>query len=98
MKYRLLATRTFDKGAKRLSKDARTTIETEVFVLASDPRRGEALRHELKGLRSFHLKFNNTHYRIIYSINETTREVELRWVGSRENLYKEVRRLNLKVA
>ncbi|MFC1960016.1 type II toxin-antitoxin system RelE/ParE family toxin [Chloroflexota bacterium] len=98
MKYKLLATRSYDRGAKRLSKDARKTIETEVFVLASDPRQGEALRHELKGLWSLHLKFNNTHYRVIYSINEVAHEVDLRWVGSRENLYKEVRRLKLKVA
>ncbi|MFC1959369.1 type II toxin-antitoxin system RelE/ParE family toxin [Chloroflexota bacterium] len=98
MKYKLMATRSYDRGAKRLLRDARTIIETEVFVLASDPRQGGALRHELKGLWSYHLKFNNTHYRVIYSINEAAREIELRWVGSRENLYKEVRRLNLKVA
>ena len=98
MKYKLLATRTYDRAAKRLARDAKTHTETEIFVLATNPRQGKALRHGLKGLWSYHLKFNNTHYRVIYSINEATREVELRWVGSRENLYQEVRRLNLKVA
>ena len=98
MKYTILATRTYDKSLKNVSSKARKHIEETIFVLETNPKAGEALRKELKGFWSLHTKFENTHYRVIYSIEDKAKTVTLRYASSRENIYKQVRRLKLKAA
>ena len=93
-----MATRGYDKSLKNISTKNKHHIEKVVFVLESNPQSGEPLRHELKGLRSLHIKFENTHYRVIYSIEAKPKTITLHYASSRENIYKQVRRLKLKAA
>jgi len=98
MKYTLLAGKTFDKSLHKLPLDVIKHIDDLVFQLEDNPKEGEQLKGEFRHLWSLHTKLNNVQYRIIYSVNVVKREVILHYAGSRENFYKEVKRLRLKVA
>jgi addiction module RelE/StbE family toxin len=98
VKYTLLATRIYDKSLHNVAPHVRNHIEQAVFVLEETPRAGHPLRQALKGLWSLHLKFENTHYRVIYTIDDTQHIITLRYVGSRENIYKQVQRLSRNAA
>lgn len=98
MKYTIFVSRTYDKSRKQLSLDAAEALEQEILNLVDNPRRGEALRHDFRGLWSLHLRYKNNDYRAIYSIDDTGKRIEVHYVGSRENLYRQLRRLRLKAA
>lgn len=51
--------------------------------LLTDPYSGKPLRRELEGYYSV----THTHYRVIYSINESRRWVIIEYVGWREDIY-----------
>lgn len=97
MKYVLLVGNSFDKSLRKLSSDVAEHIENVVFQLEDNPRAGEQLKGEFRHLWSLHTKLDNVQYRVIYSLDTIKREVMLHYASSRENFYKEVKRLRLKV-
>jgi addiction module RelE/StbE family toxin len=98
MPYEIQALRSFDRSLKKLSQDARQHIETAVFDLEHEPRKGEPLRQSLRGFWSLHTRFKNSDYRVLYKVRDENRVVSLYYVASRENFYKQVERLRLKAA
>lgn len=98
MPYELRVTTSFERAFKKLPKQVQHYIRANVFVLEDQPFLGEVLKGELHFLRSFHLKLNNTHYRVVYLVDEKLHAIDLHYVGTRENFYAEVRRLGLKKA
>lgn len=88
MKYAIYVSKTYDRSRKQLSAEAVKALEREIITLVDNPLRGEALRNEFRGLRSLHLRYKNTDYRAIYSVDENAKRIEVHFVGSRENLYR----------
>ena len=97
MKYELRTTKSFERSFKKLPRQVFTHIEKEVFKLESNPESGEPLKGEFKGVYSLHTKLRRTHYRVAYSINNKTHQIDLLYVASRENFYQQLRRLKLKL-
>lgn len=98
MKYELRTTPSFERAVKKLPKQVQQFVKDKIFVLEDQPYLGEQLQAELRFLRSFHLKINNTHYRVVYTVDEQQQGIDLHYVGTRENFYAEVKRLGLKKA
>lgn len=96
MPYELRVTTSFGRAFKKLPKQVQQFIRANIFILEDQPLLGEPLKGELHFLRSFHLKLNNTHYRVVYRADEKLQAIDLHYVGTRENFYAEVRRLGVK--
>lgn len=98
MKYELRVTKSFERVFRKLPKQVQQQIKSEIFILEDQPYLGESLRGELRFLRSFHLKLNNVHYRVVYKVDEKQRIIDLHYAGVRENFYTKVGHLRLKKA
>lgn len=60
--------------------------------IEESPHQADPLGYVFKGLYSYHLRHAGTAYRIIYEIYEAEKLVIVLLIGSRENLYKRLRR------
>ncbi len=96
MRYSVTMTSPAHKMLKKLSPDIRKYIVKRAQALAQNSQLGEQLRGELRAFRSLHAVYRNTDYRVIYEINHALKEIIVRAVGSRENLYKNLRRMKLR--
>ena len=81
---------------RRLAPQTREHLVKQAQQLASQPQLGEPLVGELRPFRSLHTTFRGTHYRVVYEVNVRLKEIIVRGVGPRENLYKKLRRMKLK--
>jgi mRNA-degrading endonuclease RelE of RelBE toxin-antitoxin system len=91
--YRIESVRAVKKDIRQLSPAVAVAIEREHFpALKSDPRLGEPLRHEFKGLWSYHFSNLGIQYRIIYEIDAAHQIIYVLLIGARENLYDRLRR------
>ena len=84
------------RSLKKLPLPVRKHLLKATRILSSNPRHGEQLKDQWKYLRSFHTFFRRTHYRVVYEVNEKTKEVIIRYVATRENFYRSLRKLGLK--
>jgi mRNA-degrading endonuclease RelE of RelBE toxin-antitoxin system len=75
------------KNYKKFPEKLREKIKSEALHIARNPYIYEELSEPLKGIRSYHFTFNSTQYRIAYQINESSREIEILLVKTRENFY-----------
>lgn len=92
-RYRIEAVRAVKKDFRRLPPVVVAALEQEHFpALKSDPRLGEPLRHEFKGLWAYHFSSLGIQYRIIYEIDDGHRVIYILLIGARENLYDRLRR------
>jgi mRNA-degrading endonuclease RelE of RelBE toxin-antitoxin system len=98
MSYELRTTGSFERAFKKLPPQIRETIRTQLFFLEDNPRLGEQLKGKFRFLWSLHVKLENTEYRVVYRVKDREQVVELHYVASRENFYKEVERLQLKAS
>jgi mRNA-degrading endonuclease RelE of RelBE toxin-antitoxin system len=96
MAYVLTMTKPAHRMFKRLSPDTRSYLVDEAGRLLDNPGLGEQLRGKLSFLRSYHVVYKRTHYRIVYEVSDRLKEVIVRGVGPRENLYQKVKRMKLK--
>jgi addiction module RelE/StbE family toxin len=90
------AAQCFERAFKKLPAQVQTFVKNKLFALEEQPHLDEPLQGKFRFLRSLHLKLENTVYRVVYRVNEESREIDLYYVASRENFYAELRRLNLK--
>jgi mRNA-degrading endonuclease RelE of RelBE toxin-antitoxin system len=96
MSYTLFVSPTGHRSLKKLPKDVKQVLEPEIRHLVEDPLRGSQLQGVLRFLRSLHIISRGVHYRVAYEVNETSREILIHYVSTRENFYKELQRLDLK--
>ncbi|MBI1258515.1 MAG: type II toxin-antitoxin system mRNA interferase toxin, RelE/StbE family [Chloroflexi bacterium] len=96
MNYRLYASPAGERSLKKLSPPIQKQLREEIQSLKTDPKRGELLRDKFRFFRSLHVSYHGTQYRVIYEVDETNEEIHLLYVGSRENLYRDLAHLKLK--
>jgi len=98
MRYELLTTGTFERAYKKIPSHIAKEIKKQVFLLEDNPRLGEQLKGKFRFLWSLHIKLVNTEYRVVYTVKDREQVIELHYVASRENFYKEVQRLQLQAS
>jgi mRNA-degrading endonuclease RelE of RelBE toxin-antitoxin system len=86
------AFRLFRKLPKRVQKQ----LIQKAQVLETDPLKGQPLKGEYRFLRSLHLNFKGTAYRIIYQVFPKTSTIIVRLAASRENLYRRLKEMRIK--
>ncbi len=80
------------KDLKNLSKNIQNKVEEIFILLSKNPLIGDSLKGEFLGFFSYHFKTQNTEYRIIYDIKDKELIVLIVLVGTRENIYKQLKR------
>jgi mRNA-degrading endonuclease RelE of RelBE toxin-antitoxin system len=96
MAYQILTLPAAHQALKKLPREVREHILQTVALLKDHPQAGKQLDRPWRTFRSLHTKYKNTQYRIVYEVGQERKIVVLRYAGSRENFYKELRRLRLK--
>ncbi len=91
--YRVEAVSAVKKDMRKLPRAVTTLLEHKYFpALKLNPRVGEPLHQEFKGLWSYHFSHLSTQYRIVYEIDEVEPVIYVLLIGTRENLYDRLRR------
>ena len=98
MTYGLYTTPAGERALRKLYPKVKEHILQELQSLKSNPYLGKQLEGEMRLLRTLHTKHAGTHYRVAYEVDEKDHTVIVRYAASRENFYKELRRLPLKRA
>lgn len=96
MAYQLFTLPLARRALKKLPKTVRQHLVNEVSTLAKNPHQHDVLEGQWRFLRSFHLVFKRTHYRVVYEINESKKQIYIHYAATRENFYRTLRRLKLK--
>jgi|SRR5579859_2008232 len=96
MTYSLYTTPSGERALKKLYPKVREHLLNELQTLKTNPFSGEQLLGEMRSLRSLHTRCAGTDYRVAYEVDEQEHAVVIRYAASRENFYKELRRLPLK--
>lgn len=92
MKYKVELVKEAIKDIKKLQPTVRDFLYNRFYKIAENPYKNEKLKGKFAELRSYHCKYRNIDYRIIYHVNEDGKLVIIAFVGTRENLYKELAR------
>lgn len=96
MTYKLEITSAALKAGKKLPRNVRRAIIKKSQVLKKNPLVGEKLKAEYSFLRSLHISFKGTEYRVIYEVSKEERRIYVRYAGSRENLYRNLDKMKPK--
>lgn len=96
MRYALTMTSPAHKMFKKLAPDVRKHLVEKAQILSENHTAGEQLQGELRPFRSFHTIYRNTDYRVIYEVSNRLQEIIIRAIGTRENLYSNLRHMRLK--
>ena len=98
MSYTVLTTSAAHKMFRKFPPHIREHLTAEAGRLADNPELGASLTGVLRAFRSLHTKLNNVSYRIVYETDDRNHEVIIRAVGIRENFYKQLQGLRLRIA
>lgn len=96
MSYGLYTTPSGRKSLKKLSKSVRKHLLKAVTDIGNNPQQHPKLRTPWTFLRSFHTRYQNSDYRIVYEIITTKKQIVVHYADTRENFYQKLRRLRLK--
>lgn len=96
MVYQLVTVPAVRKSLKKLPKDIRRQLFERMQSLSTQPYAGEQLERPWQVFRSFHAVLHGVQYRVVYEVDSTQRLIIVRYAASRENFYKELRRLKMK--
>lgn len=80
------------KDLQKLPKNIQDKVYTVFSLLSANPMLGSGLKGEFLGYSSYHFKEKKTEYRIIYEIRNTELVVLVILVGTRENIYQQLKR------
>lgn len=89
----ILQTPTFKKAVKKLHKNQKADLDTEVKKLINDPYLGQQKKGDLAFLRVHKFKMVNQLTLLGYSYEDGTVTLELIALGSHENFYRDVKKL-----
>jgi len=98
MNYGLYTTPAGQRTLKKFYPKVREYLFKELQALKTNPYLGRQLEGDMRFLRTLHTKHAGTEYRVAYEVNEKKQAVIIRYAATRENFYKELRRLPLKSA
>ncbi len=96
MRYRIYTSSSGRRSLRKLPPAVRKDLLEHIQNLAVNPTLGEPLKGTFRFLRSLHVVYQGTHYRIIYEVAEKAKEIHIHLAGSRESFYKQLVRLRLK--
>lgn len=89
MHYRLRFTPEAAQGIARLHPEVKRLVKDAVDELRQNPYLGDDLQDELAGFKSFKPK----RYRILYTVDDEKKCVEIFYVGHRRDVYENFRRI-----
>ena len=93
----VLVTPTFAKAVKKLHAKDKTAVDKAVKAVASDPAIGDEKKGDLAGIFVYKFKINKQDILLAYQLHPTKFQpvsVLLLSLGSHENFYTELKRLN----
>lgn len=93
----ILVTPTFAKAVKKLHVKDKAVVDKAVKAVASDPAIGEEKKGDLAGIFVYKFKINKQEILLAYQLHPTKLQpvsVLLLSMGSHENFYTELKRLN----
>lgn len=93
----VLVTPTFAKAAKKLHAKDKTAVDKAVKAVANNPAIGEEKKGDLAGIFVHKFKINKQEILLAYQLHPTKirpHSVILLSLGSHENFYAELKRLN----
>lgn len=93
----VLATPTFAKAVKKLHAKDKTMVDNAVKAIANDPAIGEEKKGDLAGVFVHKFKINKQEVLLAYQLRPSKYQpisVLLLSLGSHENFYAELKRLN----
>ena len=94
MKYDVYLSPRAKKQYKKLDVHIRHKINAKLLELEDDPsEKGSSLQGVSSGLHKIKIFHAGVQYRAVYDIAKNKKEVLVIFIGSRENFYKELRRL-----
>lgn len=97
MKFEIELSSAAYKKLKKFDKRLKKSLVKEARSLAGNPDKSERLKGKYKDLWSLHFAIKGVAYRLIYWIDRRNKRVLIVWGGTRENLYKQLDRLKLKI-
>ncbi|MGI6307337.1 MAG: type II toxin-antitoxin system RelE family toxin [Dethiobacteria bacterium] len=81
------------KEIKKLDKLIRKEMVSRIKTCAENPKEGKSLKGDLSSYLSYDFIFKGVSYRIIYTIDKKSKTITIEMVGSRENIYKYLKRM-----
>ena len=90
--YKIEISNAVKKDIKNLPRNIQKKIDGVFILLSSTPEIGDTLTGEFRDYLSYHFKVSNVEYRIIYKIYKNELVVLIILVGTRENIYKQLKR------
>jgi addiction module RelE/StbE family toxin len=90
--YEIQITNSVKRDISNLSKKVQKEINTIFLELSNNPFLGESLKGEFSEYFSIHFKISKVEYRIIYKTYKKELVVLVVLIGSRENIYKQLKR------
>ncbi len=76
------------KDLKKIAPSIREKIR-EIYIpdIVSNPKNGEALKGDLSGVFSYHVKIASQSFRIAYNLDEENKIIYFQMIAKRENFY-----------
>ena len=92
MTYRIEFEKRAIRQYKKLDRQVRERIANKVNTLGENPHKYPLLSGTLVGLRKIVVPTPGGEYRIIFTLDEKMKAVDVVFVGSRQNFYRELQR------
>jgi mRNA-degrading endonuclease RelE of RelBE toxin-antitoxin system len=89
---RILVTPTFDRAVKKLHRKQKAELDVAVKAVVGDTEIGEAKVGDLIGIRVYKFHMANQLCLIAYRVIDES-SIKLLMIGSHENFYRELKRL-----
>jgi len=96
MRYQLVTVPAARRALKKLPRDVRKHLVEAMQVLVTQPYTGKRLEDRWRFLHAVHTVYRRTHYRIVYQVDESQKQIIIRFAASRENFYRKLQKVKLK--
>jgi mRNA-degrading endonuclease RelE of RelBE toxin-antitoxin system len=90
--YKALIPNSVRKDFRKLDKQAQQQVLVSLEELQESPHLGVMLATPFEHLRKLQFSCNGVQYRIIYQVNDSEMEILIVIIGTRENIYSELKK------
>ena len=88
---KIVQSRSFERKVKRLKKQEKGILDSEIRRIVSDPSIGTEKKGDLRGVYVHKFNIHSTQYLLAYRIDEET--LGLIMLGPRENYYRDLKKV-----
>ena len=92
---RVLSTPRFERDIKKLRKQDKEVLDTNIRLLMKNPNLGEAKKGDLAGIRVHKFPINQQQALLAYAANAVEKVIILLAYGSHENFYRDLKRVKV---